>query len=171
MRNPRAMAAGDPTAPDIASLLAELQALLCSEGVDVARVSAVSLTTLRKAPRIGGRKPVAIPRRELWPNIVPAARYLSALPHRVHIYNGYRPPDYNAAVGGSKRSKHMEFSAIDFYGTDDRRAVALAVAFDHANEADPGGFGVYGRGRPALHVDGSRRRQWGDAAWWIEQVS
>lgn len=31
----------------------------------------------------------------------------------VHVVSGYRPPEYNALVGGSPGSQHMQFRALD----------------------------------------------------------
>lgn len=167
---PDAMIAGDPHNPEIAALLIELQDYLASNGVNTAKVDAEALTRMRKGPKIDGRRPVAIPVRELWPNILPAARYLSDFPEAFVIYNGYRPPDYNAAVGGAAGSLHQDFSAVDFYGAHDRDRAALALAFDHDNKRTPGGAAVYGKVKPSMHVDGGKSRVWAEMRYWLRKV-
>lgn len=167
---PNALIAGDPLNPEVAALLVELDDFLASGGVNVSKVDAQTLTRMRKAPKVDGRRPVAIPPRELWPNILPAARYLSEFPESFVIYNGYRPPDYNAAVGGAAGSLHQDFSAIDFYGAHDRDRSALALAFDYDSKRTPGGAAVYGKAKPSMHVDGGQRRVWADMRHWLRKV-
>lgn len=57
------------------------------------------------------------PPRDLWPNIVPAARaadaFRSQLGAPVTLLGIYRTPEYNAAIGGSPQSQHIRFAAID----------------------------------------------------------
>lgn len=167
---PSALISGDPKNPEIAALLIELDDFLASNGVNTAKVSAESLTRMRKAPRVDGRLPVAIPPRALWPNVLPAALYLSDFPEVFVIYNGYRPPDYNEAVGGAAGSLHQDFAAVDFYGAHDRSRAALALAFDHDNKRTPGGAAVYGKAKPSMHVDGGKRRVWADMRHWLRKV-
>lgn len=58
------------------------------------------------------------PPRELWGNIVPTIVLLDALreylDEPLRITSCYRAPAYNRVVGGTTRSQHQAWSAIDF---------------------------------------------------------
>jgi hypothetical protein len=73
------------------------------------------------------------------------------------VRSAYRSPEHNRAVGGAKRSKHMEGAAFDIAMTNHDpvafEAVARAVGFL--------GFGFYPRSG-FMHVDLGPARQWGE---------
>ena len=73
------------------------------------------------------------------------------------VRSAYRSPEHNRAVGGAKRSKHMDGTAFD---------IAMAnhdpVAFEAAaREVGFLGFGYYPRSG-FMHVDLGPARSWGD---------
>lgn len=176
---PTPIAVGRHHESEIADLLEELDRFLESEGVDTKLISAREITKLRKAPG----QPSAIPPKDLWPNGAIVCRdgfmpLREAMGVPIAILNGYRPPDYNTAVRGHRRSRHLFFQALDITTTsahaDDehrnRLGTMMAVHFKRNGRAHGGmGFGAYGqdpfrRG----HLDyGYRRRRWADAYhWW-----
>ena len=165
-----AMIAGDPKDPEIAALLSEFDDYLASYGVGK-YTCAEEMFGMPEAPKIAGRRPVAIPPRTLWENAIPTLAafdeiresYGKPLPIR-----GYRPVDYNAAVGGAPRSIHQWNGAIDIKIRDsgatqsERKDFALLVArytLDHPDGA--WGFGVYNDPPTTVHIDsGYTRRSW-----------
>lgn len=99
----------------------------------------------------------AVPPRELWPNILPTLRVLDELRERldapIRLLSTYRSPDYNRAVGGERKSFHMQFRAIDFAcasGKPDAWADALKTM--RKEGVFKGGVGVYPSGG-FVHVD------------------
>ena len=109
-------------------------------------------------------------------NIVKIAMFAQELRNRLgfplSIKNGYRPPDYNAAVGGASNSSHLRAAAIDIepisvYGTpeNNRRAEIEGAKMWLQYPDSLSGLGVYGGGRVHLdvfHPGGFGRRTWGD---------
>jgi len=91
----------------------------------------------------------------------PALDKLQALRDRLGkpliIRSAYRSPEHNLAVGGAKRSKHMEGAAFDIAMANHDpvvfEAAARAVGFL--------GFGFYPRSG-FMHVDLGPARQWGE---------
>lgn len=168
------IAVGDPSDPEIAVLLQELEAELFALGAPAAgNWTAREVTTMRKAPG----QPVAIPPRALWPNMVPALQLFQQLRDEIgaplKIGNGYRPPDYNAAVGGAPNSAHIYFAALDLDPlSEDRAAVALLSA-QRYREGGNMGLGIYGAENPSrTHVDfGRGRRRWEDSQVWIDRAA
>jgi len=58
-----------------------------------------------------------IPPEKLFPNVLPALFFLERLRIQygpIEVVSGYRDKQANVQVKGSRRSKHMEFRAIDF---------------------------------------------------------
>ena len=88
----------------------------------------------------------------------------------LQVVSGYRPAEYNAHVGGSPRSQHIEFRALDLQPTGD---FDLDRFFDVARSVVAGarvagwnvGLGLYHEGEGSfIHVDvGARsghQRSW-----------
>ena len=76
------------------------------------------------------------------------------------ITSGYRSPNYNASVGGAKKSQHMQGNAVDISGaqfTNDQRLQLVAIA----SNVGITGIGVYND--KSLHFDirTGRRSAWG----------
>jgi zinc D-Ala-D-Ala carboxypeptidase len=91
----------------------------------------------------------------------PALDKLQALRNRLGkpliVRSAYRSPEHNRAVGGAKRSKHMEGAAFDIAMTNHDPAAFEAAA----REVGFLGFGFYSRSG-FMHVDLGPARQWGE---------
>ncbi len=159
---------GNPGEVRIASLLSEIDALLQDAGV--LDFSARELTTMPEAP---GR-PVAIPDRRDWPSLVQIAKIAQKIRDQVGPLNvrGYRPSDYNAAVGGAPGSRHQWGQAIDFKisgKSDADRVEVLRLALETAASRPElrMGIGAYGSPPRTVHIDAGgpknkRPALWGD---------
>lgn len=100
------------------------------------------------------------PPEDLWPNLVPLARFLDEFRERmgqpVRIHSCYRSPAYNRSIGGSaKRSQHMAFRAADVSvgGASPGSPGDWAAALRELRAAHPefeGGIGLYDS---FVHVD------------------
>lgn len=91
----------------------------------------------------------------------PALDKLQALRDRLGkpliIRSAYRSPEYNRAVGGATRSKHMDGAAFDIAMTNHDPVVFEAAV----REVEFLGFGFYPR-LGFIHVDLGPARQWGE---------
>ena len=91
----------------------DLQAFLDGKPTPFPNFKAGEICTLRKAPG----QPHCVPPRSLWPNIIGALFLAQAMRNTMGVpltvASGYRPADYNAAVGGTPRSAHVDFKALD----------------------------------------------------------
>lgn len=180
-RFPTPIAVGSPSDPEVSGLLEEMDEYFRSEGIDTGLVSAAEVTQMPKAPG----KPSAVPPREYWSRMAMTLREVF-MPLRASLgvplaVRGYRPTDYNEAVGGAKGSRHQAFEALDIRISGDANTSAKRRELvDHAARiySDRGrelkmGFGVYGK-LPApqhIHVDtGHQRRTWGDASKAVDQL-
>ncbi len=170
---PSAWRAGDPEGPKISVILTELEDFIIASGVPKKYWSAREICTLPKGQVFNGHRAVAIPPHELWPNILSTLELFIVLRERVGApcaLRGYRPPDYNEVVGGSPKSRHMWFAALDIYpptGKNKRLGLEGARLYDEY----PGvGFGAYGEPLPSnIHIDtGSRKRHWREAQYYID---
>jgi len=87
---------------------------------------------------------------------------------------GYRPPDYNKAVGGAPSSTHLWFAALDLYPPSaDRSRLGLEGAklyLKHSGEAI--GLGIYGKPNPSdIHLDtGKSRRTWRETNYFLDKL-
>ncbi len=173
-----ALASGDPKDLEIAALLIEFDDYLASNGAG-RYTCAEEFFQMPEAPRIDGRRPVAIAPRNLWPNAIPTLRAfddLRAQWGRPLPIRGYRPVDYNAAVGGAPRSIHQWGGAIDIklkqagYTASERQDFAvLAARYTLDNPAAKWGFGVYNDPPTTVHLDtGYQRRSWENGATYLD---
>lgn len=172
---------GQPDDPEMSSDLESLQLYMDYEGIDPSIVSAVDVTTMPKAPG----DPVAIPPFDLWPNIITTIKLYLLLRQRVGLpmnVRGYRPPDYNEAVGGSDRSTHQWFSALDIRldpeaaTTENKRRLGdeAAQIFKLYGDVLNMGFGIYGSNAAnVVHFDSMRASPatWEDADEWLSKCS
>src|SRR5688500_15249612 len=60
----------------------------------------------------------AIPPKHLWPRMVKTLHHIAeplrmAYGGPLHVRSGFRPRDYNVAVGGAPNSRHIYFEAVD----------------------------------------------------------
>jgi hypothetical protein len=194
---------GEATDPKVAPELAELQKQFDDAGIT--RFTARDACVMSKAPLTDGpdpdrdkTRPIAIPPRALWPGFVASAKEvndvleadLADIPVRV---TGYRPRDYNEAVGGAADSAHVRATGFDvwvsrevilaYYAakTDDEKDDALEVLKEHRRRIKLAfarrfirggkmGFGVYTDDIHADFNDKSGRRTWGDAKEWIAKA-
>lgn len=177
---PEPIAVGQPGDPEIASLLDEMRTMFRDAGINTDQLSPYEVTVMPKTPN----KTVAIPPREFWPrmvqtlvNVVQPLRTRMGIPF---MLRGYRPPDYNAAVGGASNSRHIYFEGVDIYlvgpenTSQNRRKLALEAAriYLQAPSSLRMGFGAYGKPSPSnIHVDtGWKKRTWREAPYYIQQV-
>lgn len=123
----------------------------------------------------GGPRVIDVP-PELRANtmrLVAALELLRAeLAHRVgavvalRVISGYRTPEYNRAIGGASRSRHMTGEAADVQayiiatGAPVSPGTVQSAAFALQAQGSIGGVGSY----PTFtHVDVGPRRSWGEA--------
>ncbi len=112
----------------------------------------------------------------MWPNIVPALRIADRIRTEIacplQIGNGYRPKALNKAAGGARRSKHIQYAAVDLdlygkYNTpENRRALyeAAGKAYLRYGKEMRMGLGVYrSRSGSRVHIDAGAR--WRQACW------
>lgn len=173
------IAVGEATDPKVAPLVAEAQALWDSLGVPRHGIDVVRFWTMSKAPLDDGpdeddvaTRPIAVPPRATWERsgvflrdvVVPILRDYERRGGKLSElrFGGYRPADYNAAVSGAPKSRHVDGDGIDIIPTKNVTAnadrIIMAIArfkVDHPN--DPIGFGAYAANG---HVDIGGRRNW-----------
>jgi uncharacterized protein YcbK (DUF882 family) len=108
----------------------------------------------------------AIPDRPLWPKMVRTLKLMQrfVIPSvgPVEVVSGFRTEKYNVLAGGARRSKHLEFAALDVIpqaGTDrdELHQKLLAVWRMHGKHLNMG-LGLYGRNR--FHIDTGGHRIW-----------
>lgn len=113
------------------------------------------------------------PMRAMWAAMVPALQLADMvreeLGHPLAVGSGYRPADYNTAVGGATNSQHLHNRAVDldlptgFRDTSHRVAFADAVGrlWHEYGDALKMGMGVYEDNPRRIHIDtGYRARFW-----------
>lgn len=126
------------------------------------------------------------PDRSWWPRIIPvlamAEQIRTIMGHPLVIGNGYRPSEVNKRAGGSRRSQHLYFRAIDIdlpskqNNTTNRRRLYEASAtmymeFSSDIRMGLGFYTPYAGSR--VHIDaylpgtddGKNKRTWGSACW------
>lgn len=174
---------GEATDPSVAPYLALLAAEFIGRGVNIERVSPFALTVMTKAPLTDGpdpdhdkTRPVAIPPHEMWEGLASVAAIVSQVISQITVggsvvamrVTGYRPKDYNAAVGGAPKSRHIYGDAIDVWlptsglttaqRTEAREKLRMAFArfiVTHQKTGGLGfGFGVYTND---IHIDIGRK--------------
>lgn len=92
---------------------------------------------------------------EDWPKILPTLRMLEVFLERceceISVISSYRNERYNAALGNSPRSQHVDFTAIDFIASrgtpEDWRRILLTMRNEGLFR---GGIGIYAT---FVHVD------------------
>lgn len=98
------------------------------------------------------------PTEKQWPNIVGALKVADDLRERwgsaIKVVSGYRSPEYNAKVGGSKQSMHMEFKALDLQPANGKitefQKLAEEVVAEWRKKGVNVGFGTYDT---FVHID------------------
>lgn len=98
----------------------------------------------------------SLPPKPLWDNVVPLAKVIDELRHRlgapVSLSSVYRNRPYNSCIGGENNSHHMKFHAADWVCQDGRGSSHWhSVAKDlRAEGFFKGGIGKYAS---FIHVD------------------
>lgn len=103
-----------------------------------------------------------LPEPQVNMNVLPdtfkkAERLAKKLGQPIQVNSAYRPPEYNAKIGGAKKSKHVEKQACDIrwpVGDFNSRIEFIQMAIDVGFS----GIGVY---NSFIHVDTSTKRCWG----------
>lgn len=165
---------------EIDALLEEMTELFEGRGIDTSIITPLEVTIMPKTPT----KSVAIPPKSEWKKMA-ATIVKGFMPLREAMgiplaVRGYRPADYNRAVGGASKSRHVHNEALDIrpakghFDAEHRRKLALEAAklYLDRGELCKIGFGVYGRRTPTnIHIDvGYRQRTWGEARHWIDEA-
>jgi len=110
-----------------------------------------------------------VPAQALWPNILGALRIADAIRGAygapVRVLSGFRSREYNAKIGGAKRSMHMEFRALDLAPANGDIEGFRAVAEAVVTAARIGGANVgFGHYDTFVHIDTGaptgRNRTW-----------
>ena len=108
----------------------------------------------------------AIPDKALWPKMVSTLklmqRFVIPAVGPVEVVSGFRTVTYNNLAGGAKRSKHLEFSALDVIpqSTTDRAELhrkLMALWRLHGPHLAMG-LGLYSNSR--FHIDTGGHRHW-----------
>lgn len=136
------------------------------EAAGITHFSAEEVCAMRKA-----KNAIAIPPTDYWTRIIPALKLAEELRRVVgplRVGNGYRPADYNKAVGGARNSQHLYFRALDL-DLIERATVNQETFYEEACRIylERGGdlkmgLGLYRPWRGTrIHIDtGYRKRYW-----------
>jgi len=164
--------------PIVEPWLDALETYFRSSGLTVRHFSAREICNLPECPK----PTISIPPRGLWHCAVDSLRAFEEI--RLELgspiaIRGYRPPDYNAAVGGVRSSSHQWFAGFDLRATDReaRRELAEIVVrklrTPWASEKKPG-VGIYGFPTARrVHIDAgvrSRPTRWAQTAEWERSI-
>lgn len=173
------IAVGEAGDPIVAPLLAEIQTIWDAHGIPASLMTPAQFYLMTKAPHADGPDPdqskgpiLAVAARATWRRTAQFLRDIVA-PIKADIeahggdwdnyrFGGYRPVDYNDAVGGAPRSRHVDGDGLDIIPKRDvkKNNDLLLMAIARLVAKYPGapiGFGAYaGNG----HVDIGGRRSW-----------
>lgn len=190
--NEKPIAVGEATDPKVAPLLAEIRQLWMSYGIRPDVIVPEQFYTMTKAPKDDGpdedniASPIlAIAPRATWQrtagfigaHVQPIVlAYRDGDPSRNDDlrFGGYRPADYNDAVGGAENSRHVDGDAADIWlkgsamtRPNKQRLFLLAAKHVIDHPKDPIGFGAY---TWDVHVDIGGRRTWERGDEWIHRA-
>jgi hypothetical protein len=110
--------------------------------------------------------PFAIPPDSLWPEIVATLEVLrdDVVPAvgTIEVVSAFRSVAYNEVAGGAKRSKHLQFSAVDIIPLDDidrnELHTRLKTVWEEQGPSKEIGLGLYDGVR--FHIDTGGFRTW-----------
>ena len=160
---------GPKDRPDVAAELAKMNARLQALGVDTSRHDAYELSRMSKAKKdASGNAYAAVPIVEFQDNLgrlfAQVVQPIEAiLGGRVVVRGAYRPPDYNAAVGGVATSDHIRGQSADLDYQDVAALKLAAAKFYVSHPAMPLEFGFY-VGNIHTGLGGDHETYSGDAA-------
>lgn len=177
------IAVGEIGDPAVAPLVAQIQALWDSKGIPHNVIVPAQFYTMSKAPHVDGPDPdheagpiLAIPDYDTWEH---TADFLAkvVVPLFVEVERrggsrgdyrtgGYRPADYNAAVGGAGDSQHVHADALDIiplrHPTENTDILLMSIAtimLTHPSLPIGGGF-YGGNGHIDLPENKTHQRHW-----------
>lgn len=169
----------NPTVPGIPRDGETLAGYLARQGIE--NFTARETLTARRVGVVSDPPP-----REWWPRIVPTLRLAEMLRvvmgHPLIVGNGYRPPAVNRRAGGSWRSRHIHYQALDLDLPKDKRSWSNRLRFYEAavsmflelGDEYQIGLGLYSRrGGTRVHLDtGFKRRRWGGRRGaWVDEIA
>ncbi len=146
----------------------ELNKFLKANGIK--HFSAKEVLTLARAGIVA-----PVPPKRMWKNILPALMLAEAIRKKMGcpllVGNGYRPKALNKQVGGSKRSQHITFRALDLdlpkkhqsRAKQERFYKVAAEMYLNLGKEFKIGLGIYRPNKGTrIHIDcGWWRRYWG----------
>lgn len=171
---------GEATDPEVAPYMALLATRFITANVHPS-IKVFDLVVMSKAPLKDGpdpdniaTRPVAIPPLAYWDNLVNSATLVTKVIETQQLdtsllrYTGYRPEDYNKAVGGAAGSSHQWASGIDTWlkpgAMTHKNGEMLRMSFARyfvKQPKQPIGFGAY---TWDVHFDLAGRRTWNRGA-------
>jgi len=111
-------------------------------------------------------EPYAVPPQQHWQNILPTLEFIKKelipIIGDIQVVSAYRTNEYNEHAHGAKRSKHLQFSAVDLIpvnniSRDELHKILLAI-WDKVGRKYNLGLGLYNKTR--FHIDTTRFRKW-----------
>ena len=138
---------GEPTNPEMSGSYAQFINSLGLRNIPTDQI-------INYHNRTRGSVSNSFPPREIWDNIIPTLRVLDQVAPQLggikSINSVYRSPSYNTAVGGARRSQHLEHSALDVtFNVDTTRAFDVICDF----RGNGGFFGGVGWYSGFVHID------------------
>jgi hypothetical protein len=162
--------------------LGQIRSIWLAKGIDLNYIDPVQFYTMSKAPLDDGpdpddekTRPMVIPPVATWDRtadfvadvVVPVLKDIErrGTPRKYVRTGGFRNPDYNDAVGGAPKSRHVDGDAVDLIpvgnapaGTVDDILMAIFV-FREAHPSWPIGAGAYA-GNGHIDVGHPHRDTW-----------
>jgi hypothetical protein len=148
------------------------------QGAGIRNFSAAEVCRLNPARIVPPEPTMVVPPKDFWPSIIPTLRLAERMRAAwvddvklrgghvtragIAVVSGYRPPWYNARVGGALQSQHMRFTALDLRPVNGELGHFMRVAsMTVASERDLKAVG-YGRYDTFIHIDTGRNvfTQW-----------
>jgi len=111
-------------------------------------------------------EPYAVPPQHHWRNILPTLEFIKKelipLIGDIQVVSGYRTDAYNEHAHGAKRSKHLQFNAVDLIpvnrmSREELHKILLTI-WGKVGRKYNLGLGLYNKTR--FHIDTARFRKW-----------
>ena len=111
-------------------------------------------------------EPYAVPPRRHWHNILPTLKFIKKelipIIGDIQVVSGYRTNEYNKHAHGAKRSKHLQFNAVDLIPVNhisrEKLHKILLTIWEKVGHKYNLGLGLYKKTR--FHIDTARFRRW-----------